>query len=100
MYYIDIMYIYFIKLYMKYIILFVYYRPKVTFYGHYDVQPALENDWHSDPFHLSVIDGYMYGRGVSDNKGPILAFIYAVKDILKDIRKTKKHSGTLDRLST
>jgi hypothetical protein len=25
------------------------------------------------------VDGHLYGRGTSDNKGPILAFIYAVK---------------------
>ena len=27
-------------------------------------------------------DGYLYGRGTSDNKGPILAMIFAVKEML------------------
>ena len=40
----------------------------VTFYGHYDVQPAMEREWTTDPFEMSAIDGYYYGRGTSDNK--------------------------------
>ena len=42
-------------------------------YGHYDVQPPdpLER-WLSDPFDPFVRDGRLYGRGVSDNKGPML----------------------------
>ena len=46
--------------------------PTVTFYGHYDVQPAMEREWASDPFELAAIDGYLYGRGTSDNKVRIL----------------------------
>ncbi|GMH45158.1 hypothetical protein BSKO_13115 [Bryopsis sp. KO-2023] len=56
----------------------------VTFYGHYDVQPAEEPQWKTDPFEVNPIDGYLYARGTSDNKGPILAFIYAVKDMLEE----------------
>lgn len=36
--------------------------------GHYDVQPAMERDWKTDPFELHSIDGYFYARGASDNK--------------------------------
>jgi acetylornithine deacetylase/succinyl-diaminopimelate desuccinylase-like protein len=28
---------------------------------------------------MTAVDGYLCGRGTSDNKGPVLAFIYAVK---------------------
>eukprot|EP00388_Colpodella_angusta_P004986 GDKJ01015800.1.p1 GENE.GDKJ01015800.1~~GDKJ01015800.1.p1 ORF type:complete len:957 (+),score=222.95 GDKJ01015800.1:365-2872(+) len=35
--------------------------------------------WRSDPWLLSSVDGYLYGRGVSDNKGPIVASIFAAK---------------------
>lgn len=42
--------------------------PTITFYGHYDVQPALEREWLSDPFELLSQDGYFVGRGTSDNK--------------------------------
>ncbi|KAF6241919.1 hypothetical protein COO60DRAFT_1279749 [Scenedesmus sp. NREL 46B-D3] len=56
--------------------------PTVAFYGHYDVQPAEEPDWKTNPFEMTAVDGYLCGRGTSDNKGPVLAFIYAVKEML------------------
>ena len=43
-------------------------RPTITFYGHYDVQPAMEREWATDPFQVHAEDGYFYGRGTSDNK--------------------------------
>ena len=58
--------------------------PTVTFYGHYDVQPAMEREWATDPFEVCSVDGYLYGRGTSDNKGPILAFLYAVKELIAE----------------
>jgi acetylornithine deacetylase/succinyl-diaminopimelate desuccinylase-like protein len=54
-------------------------HPTVVFYGHYDVQPAEEPDWRTAPWTLCAVDGYLCGRGTSDNKGPILAFVYAIK---------------------
>jgi di- and tripeptidase len=56
----------------------------VLFYGHYDVTPAKEDSWDSDPFVLTGKDGYYYGRGVTDNKGPILAFILAVSRLMDE----------------
>lgn len=59
--------------------------PTVVFYGHYDVVPAVcttsseSNPWGTDPWRLTSIDGFMYGRGVSDNKGPIVSSILAAK---------------------
>jgi acetylornithine deacetylase/succinyl-diaminopimelate desuccinylase-like protein/WD40 repeat protein len=55
--------------------------PTLVFYGHYDVQPAEEPDWRTPPFSLVAADGYLYGRGTSDNKGPVLAFIHAVREM-------------------
>src|SRR3979411_1088115 len=47
--------------------------PTLLVYGHYDVQPPDPLDgWLSDPFAPEVRDGRVYGRGVSDNKGPML----------------------------
>ncbi len=47
--------------------------PTLLVYGHYDVQPPdpLEA-WTSPPFQPQVRDGRIYGRGVSDDKGPVL----------------------------
>ncbi|KAI8977252.1 WD40-repeat-containing domain protein [Mycotypha africana] len=59
--------------------------PTVLIYGHYDVISA-ENEnklWGSPPFNLTGKNGYLYGRGVSDNKGPILACVFAVNELLK-----------------
>jgi acetylornithine deacetylase/succinyl-diaminopimelate desuccinylase-like protein len=47
--------------------------PTLLVYGHYDVQPPDPVErWLSDPFGPVVRDGRLYGRGVSDNKGPML----------------------------
>ncbi|OAP56311.1 hypothetical protein AYL99_09490 [Fonsecaea erecta] len=61
----------------------------ILFYGHYDVVDA-ELDasssnptWNGDPFVLQPLDSFLYGRGVTDNKGPILAAIYAVADLVQ-----------------
>ncbi|CAD6564202.1 MAG: hypothetical protein CYPHOPRED_003217 [Cyphobasidiales sp. Tagirdzhanova-0007] len=57
-------------------------RKRVLFYGHYDVVSDL-GDWKSgSAFTLTGIDGYLYGRGVIDNKGPILAVACAAADLL------------------
>ncbi|KAI7900282.1 uncharacterized protein BX663DRAFT_554178 [Cokeromyces recurvatus] len=60
--------------------------PTVLIYGHYDVIAAdnEKNLWDSDPFRLTGRNGYLYGRGTSDNKGPILASIFAVNELLKE----------------
>lgn len=57
-------------------------RKTLLFYGHYDVVSA-DQGWTSDPFILRKEGGHLYGRGVSDNKGPVLAALYAVADVLK-----------------
>ena len=60
-------------------------RKRILFYGHYDVVPAeiKADKWRSDPFKMEGRNGYLYGRGVSDNKGPIMAALYAVSDLLQ-----------------
>eukprot|EP00047_Mylnosiga_fluctuans_P012762 m.27711 g.27711 ORF g.27711 m.27711 type:complete len:1166 (+) comp4449_c0_seq1:65-3562(+) len=58
--------------------------PTVVVYGHYDVQPASESEWRTSPWQLTAMDGYLYGRGVTDNKGPILAILYAVHEAALD----------------
>jgi acetylornithine deacetylase/succinyl-diaminopimelate desuccinylase-like protein len=51
----------------------------LSFYDHYDVQPEDPLElWESDPFEPSIRDGTFYARGVSDNKGNIIARLAAV----------------------
>ncbi|KAI9776397.1 MAG: hypothetical protein M1839_009593 [Geoglossum umbratile] len=61
-------------------------RKKILFYGHYDVIAAEDDQgkWIADPFKLEGINGYLYGRGASDNKGPILAALFAVAELVSE----------------
>lgn len=51
--------------------------------GHLDVVPAGDG-WSFPPFALSKKDERFYGRGILDNKGPILACLFGLK-LLKDL---------------
>lgn len=59
---------------------------RILFYGHYDVVPADDKQrlWASDPFEMRGLNGYLYGRGVSDNKGPVLAAVFAVAELVAE----------------
>ncbi|MBQ6623171.1 MAG: dipeptidase PepV [Mogibacterium sp.] len=50
--------------------------------GHLDVVPV-GTGWDNDPFEMIEKDGFLYGRGTSDDKGPVVASLYAMK-ALKD----------------
>lgn len=54
--------------------------PLVCFAGHVDVvPPGPIDDWTSPPFEPTERDGYLYGRGASDMKGPLAAMITAAE---------------------
>lgn len=54
-------------------------NPTVCLYGHIDVQPAAKEDgWATQPFQLVEKDGKLYGRGSTDDKGPVLGWLHAV----------------------
>ena len=61
----------------------------ILFYGHYDVVTAStgSQEWTDDAFALAGRDGFYYARGVSDNKGPILAAMFAAADLLREGRE-------------
>ncbi|AMC93622.1 dipeptidase [Erysipelothrix larvae] len=53
--------------------------------GHVDVVPeGNRDDWEADPFTLTQKDGMLIGRGVSDDKGPLLASMVALKMLLDE----------------
>ncbi|XP_078396012.1 cytosolic non-specific dipeptidase-like isoform X1 [Cetorhinus maximus] len=55
-------------------------KTTVCIYGHVDVQAArIEDGWSTDPYLLTEKDGNLYGRGSSDDKGPVLAWLHAVE---------------------
>ena len=59
-------------------------RPTGLVYGHYDVQPAEPLElWESPAFEPAVRGEELYGRGVSDMKGQVIASLAAVEAILK-----------------
>lgn len=58
-------------------------HPRILWYGHYDVVDADDDTWNTSPYQMTAKDGNLYARGVSDNKGPILAALFAVAELYK-----------------
>lgn len=55
-------------------------KKTVCIYGHLDVQPAAREDgWDTEPFVLTEKDGKLYGRGSTDDKGPVLGWLHAIQ---------------------
>lgn len=53
-------------------------------YNHYDVQPPEPLElWVTPPFEPSLREGKLYGRGVSDDKGHIVARLFAIDSLLE-----------------
>ncbi|KAK3592564.1 hypothetical protein CHS0354_000893 [Potamilus streckersoni] len=51
-------------------------KKTLLIYGHLDVQPAEKEDgWNTEPFVLTEKDDKLYGRGATDDKGPVLAWL-------------------------
>ena len=62
-------------------------KKNVTIMAHADVVPA-GSGWDHDPFEMVEKDGLVYGRGVADDKGPLLSCYYGLL--------TLKEKGLLD----
>jgi succinyl-diaminopimelate desuccinylase len=72
--------------------------PVVCFAGHTDVVPTGPvNKWDSDPFTPTVRDGMLYGRGASDMKGSLAAFVTAIE---KFVAEFPQHRGSIALLLT
>ena len=72
--------------------------PLVCFAGHIDVVPTgpLEH-WSTDPFTPTVREGVLYGRGASDMKTSIAAFVAAIEAF---VAEHPEHAGSIAVLFT
>lgn len=72
--------------------------PNFCYGGHTDVVPVGdEKVWKYPPFAAEVIDGVLYGRGASDMKGAIAAYVAALSNFLENHKDFK---GSLSLLIT
>ena len=73
--------------------------PNLCFAGHTDVVPAGNlKDWATNPFKPTIKNGVLYGRGASDMKTAIAAFIHASLEFLSSCKN--KFDGSLSFLLT
>ena len=64
-------------------------EPELGILAHLDVV-CEGTGWNTDPFRAEIIDGRLYGRGTSDDKGPAVAALYAmsaVRDIAPNLTR-------------
>lgn len=72
--------------------------PLVCFAGHTDVVPTGPiEQWASDPFTPTIRDGLLYGRGASDMKTSLAAFVTAIAEF---VRGNPNHAGSIAVLFT
>lgn len=72
--------------------------PLLCFAGHTDVVPPGPLDqWRTDPFVPTQIDGRLYGRGAADMKSSIAAFVIAAEAF---VRERPDHAGSISLLIT
>jgi len=73
-------------------------KPHLCFAGHVDVvPPGRSDDWTHPPFAAEQAGGHIYGRGASDMKGPVAAFLAAALDVFGG---ADEPAGTLSLLLT
>lgn len=55
-------------------------KKTILIYGHLDVQPAQVSDgWDTEPFVLTEKNGKLYGRGSTDDKGPVISWLNVIE---------------------
>ncbi len=59
----------------------------ICYIGHLDVVPPGDDaKWSDDPYGGRIEDGYLHGRGVTDMKGSVAAFISAIGEKLDELK--------------
>jgi succinyl-diaminopimelate desuccinylase len=58
-------------------------RPPLCFAGHIDTVPLGAAPWTRDPFGGEISDGKLHGRGASDMKSGVAAFVCAALDVAR-----------------
>jgi carboxypeptidase PM20D1 len=59
----------------------------ILFLGHQDVvpvEPGTEAQWTHAPFSGTIADGFVWGRGSLDDKGPLVCLLEAIESLLRD----------------
>lgn len=64
---------------------------EIGFFSHLDVVPEGKGWEKTKPYQPIVEDGWIYGRGSADNKGPAVAVLYALR-YLKESEISLKHT--------
>ena len=70
---------------------------------HADVVPVTPDEWvlengtRLDPFKLTRVGGYLYGRGTIDDKGSVAAVLYAMKAVKESGLPARAHHPPDDR---
>lgn len=59
-------------------------KPPIVISGHMDVVEAKPEDWTRDPFKAVVENGYVYGRGASDNKFDVSTMVALLAKLRRD----------------
>lgn len=63
-------------------------RPPLCFTGHLDTVPLGAKPWRCDAFAGEISDGRLYGRGSSDMKSGVAAFVVAACELAPHLRGT------------
>ncbi|MEI7430684.1 MAG: M20 family metallopeptidase [Betaproteobacteria bacterium] len=58
----------------------------LCFTGHIDVVPLGAAPWSCDPFAAEIVDGKLYGRGSSDMKSGVAAFVSAALELSAELQ--------------
>ncbi|MCV7347587.1 M20/M25/M40 family metallo-hydrolase [Mycolicibacterium rhodesiae] len=64
--------------------------PALLLHAHLDVVPAVDSDWTRDPFGGDLHDGYVWGRGTVDMKGPVAITLAALQRLWRQGQQPRR----------